>query len=66
MNILCSEGGLVGQFVNEGDLGLPLSGDIAMREIGPKLGSLPPNGGALATMVSDNLNLECIPCMESG
>ena len=44
MNILCNEGDFVGKFVNEGD--------IAMREIGPKWGSLPPNGGTLATMLN--------------
>ena len=49
--VLCNEGGFVGKFVNEGDLGLPRRGDIAMREIGPKWGSLPQNGGALATMI---------------
>ena len=40
MNMLCNEGaGFVGKFVNEGDLGL-LEVDIAMREIGPKWGSV--------------------------
>ena len=51
MNILCNEVGFVGKFVKQGDLGLPQRRQIAMREIGPKWGSLPPpNGGALAAI----------------
>ena len=52
MNILCNEGGFVGKFVNEGDLGLPqgrhcFGGDwFKMGEIG----GASPFGGALATM----------------
>ena len=46
MNILCNEGGFVGKFVNEGDLGLPrgrhcYEGDWSkMREPLPKWGSV--------------------------
>ena len=56
MNILCNEGGFVGKFVNEGDLGLP-QGRHCYEGDWSKMREPPPNGGVLATML---LHIELI------